>query len=261
MICSKFAQSKQQGIIMKRTLSFFAAAALALGVSSASADKLVVATDTAFVPFEFMQDGEYVGFDIDMWNTIADELELEFELRPMDFNGIIPGLQTRQVDVALAGITIREDRAQVIDFSDGYYDSGFLIMVPVDSEIESFADLEGKTLAVRTGTSAADYARDNFTNTTLRQFPNIDNAYLELRTGRVDAAMHDTPNVLYYIATAGDGAVKAVGEQMMAHQYGIGFPKGSELVAPVNQVLANMREDGRYDEIYMKWFGTTPPSN
>ncbi|MFN7003260.1 MAG: glutamine ABC transporter substrate-binding protein GlnH [Roseinatronobacter sp.] len=246
---------------MKRTLSFFAAAALALGVSSALADKLVVATDTAFVPFEFMQDGEYVGFDIDMWNTIADELGLEFELRPMDFNGIIPGLQTGQVDVALAGITIREDRAQVIDFSDGYYDSGFLIMVPVDSEIESFADLEGKTLAVRTGTSAADYARDNFTKTTLRQFPNIDNAYLELRTGRVDAAMHDTPNVLYYIATAGDGAVKAVGEQMMAHQYGIGFPKGSELVAPVNQVLANMRGDGRYDEIYMKWFGTTPPSN
>jgi len=246
---------------MKRTLSFFAAAALALGVSSASADKLVVATDTAFVPFEFMQDGEYVGFDIDMWNTIADELGLEFELRPMDFNGIIPGLQTRQVDVALAGITIREDRAQVIDFSDGYYDSGFLIMVPVDSEIESFADLEGKTLAVRTGTSAADYARDNFTNTTLRQFPNIDNAYLELRTGRVDAAMHDTPNVLYYIATAGDGADR--------HRRGGGghgararaLPKGSELVAPVNQVLANMREDGRYDEIYMKWFGTTPPSN
>ncbi len=246
---------------MKRTLSFFAAAALALGVNSALADKLVVATDTAFVPFEFMQDGEYVGFDIDMWNSIADELGLEFELRPMDFNGIIPGLQTGQVDVALAGITIREDRAEVIDFSDGYYDSGFLIMVPVDSEIESSADLAGKTLAVRTGTSAADYARDNFTDTTLRQFPNIDNAYLELRTGRVDAAMHDTPNVLYYIATAGDGAVKAVGEQMMAHQYGIGFPKGSELVEPVNQALANMREDGRYDEIYMKWFGTTPPSN
>jgi glutamine transport system substrate-binding protein len=246
---------------MKRTLSLFAAAALALGANSALADKLVVATDTAFVPFEFMQDGEYVGFDIDMWNMIAEGLELEFELRPMDFNGIIPGLQTGQVDVALAGITIREDRAEVIDFSDGYYDSGFLIMVPVDSDIEGADDLAGKTLAVRTGTSAADYARENFTETTLRQFPNIDNAYLELRTGRVDAAMHDTPNVLYYIATAGDGQVKAVGEQMMAHQYGIGFPKGSDLVEPVNQVLANMREDGRYDEIYMKWFGTTPPTD
>ncbi|MDD7969531.1 glutamine ABC transporter substrate-binding protein GlnH [Roseinatronobacter alkalisoli] len=246
---------------MKNILRITAAAVFALGATAATADKLVVATDTAFVPFEFMQDGEYVGFDIDMWTMIAAELDLEFDLRPMDFNGIIPGLQTGQVDVALAGITIRDDRAEVIDFSDGYYDSGFLIMVPADSDVESSADLAGKTLAVRTGTSASDYARENFTDTELRLFPNIDNAYLELRTGRVDAAMHDTPNVLYYIATAGDGQVKAVGEQMMAHQYGIGFPKGSDLVEPVNQVLANMRADGRYDEIYMKWFGTTPPGN
>ena len=95
-------------------------------------------------------------------------------------------------------------------------------------------------------------------DTELRKFPNIDNAYLELRTGGVDAAMHDTPNVLYYIATAGEGAVKAVGEQMMAHEYGIGFPKGSELTAKVNVALANMKADGRYDAIYEKWFGTKP---
>ncbi|MFY0989479.1 glutamine ABC transporter substrate-binding protein GlnH [Halomonas sp. C05BenzN] len=240
---------------MKRLTPWAAAAALSLAAVAAHADRLVVATDTAFVPFEFMQDGEYVGFDIDMWKVISDELELEYELRAMDFNGIIPGLQTGQVDVALAGITIRPDRAEVIDFSDGYYESGFRIMVPTGSDIESAEDLAGKTLAVRTGTSAADYARENFTETELRQFPNIDNAYLELRTGRVDAAMHDTPNVLYYIATAGDGQVKAVGEQMMAHEYGIAFPKGSALVEPVNGVLASMREDGRYDEIYARWFG------
>ncbi|AZM94847.1 MULTISPECIES: glutamine ABC transporter substrate-binding protein GlnH [Halomonadaceae] len=243
---------------MKTLTTLMAATAFSLTAATAAADKLVVATDTAFVPFEFAQDGEYVGFDIDMWTMIAEELELEFELRPMDFNGIIPGLQTGQLDVALAGITIREDRAEVIDFSDGYYESGFRIMVPIDSDIESAEDLAGKMLAVRTGTSAADYARENFTDTELRQFPNIDNAYLELRTGRVDAAMHDTPNVLYYIATAGDGQVKAVGEQMMAHEYGIAFPKGSELVEPVNQALAAMREDGRYDEIYAKWFGEAP---
>ncbi len=243
---------------MKTLTTLMAGTAFSLPATPAAAEKLVVATDTAFVPFEFAQDGEYVGFDIDMWTMIAEELELDFELRPMDFNGIIPGLQTGQLDVALAGITIREDRAEVIDFSDGYYESGFRIMVPIDSDIESAEDLAGKTLAVRTGTSAADYARDNFTDTQLRQFPNIDNAYLELRTGRVEAAMHDTPNVLYYIATAGDGQVKAVGEQMMAHEYGIAFPKGSELVEPVNGVLAAMREDGRYDEIYAKWFGEAP---
>ena len=92
----------------------------------------------------------------------------------------------------------------------------------------------------------------------MRKFPNIDNAYLELQAGGVDAAMHDTPNVLYYIATAGNGKVKAVGEQMMAQPYGIGFPKGSALTAKVNEALARMKADGRYDAIYTKWFGAKP---
>ena len=235
------------------------AATLAFAQPSRAAD-LVVATDTAFVPFEFKDDDEYVGFDIDLWDAIATEIGVTYTLQPMDFNGIIPALQTKQVDVALAGITIKEERQKVIDFSDGYYDSGFLLMVPADSDIKSADDLKGKILAVKTGTSATDYAKEYFTETELRQFPNIDNAYLELQTGRVDAAMHDTPNVLYYVATAGGGKVKAVGEQMMAHQYGIGFPKGSEFVAKVNAALANMKQDGRYNEIYKKWFGSEPQS-
>lgn len=242
---------------MKTIVKLAAAAVLAFSASTAQADDIVVATDTAFVPFEFKQDGEYTGFDIEMWKAIADELGMEYELRPMDFSGIIPALQTGQVDVALAGITIKPEREEVIDFSDGYYDSGFRLMVPADSDIASWDDLAGKMLAVKTGTSASDWAEENLPDTELRKFPNIDNAYLELRTGRVDAAMHDTPNVLYYVATAGGGQVKAVGAQQMAHQYGIGFPKGSELVGPVNKALAKMREDGRYDAIYSKWFGAS----
>ncbi|MCL3882438.1 glutamine ABC transporter substrate-binding protein GlnH [Marivita sp. GX14005] len=240
---------------MKTILNIAAAAAFALGATAAQADDLVVATDTAFVPFEFKKDGEYTGFDIDLWNAIAEEIGQEYELRPMDFSGIIPALQTGQVDVALAGITIKPEREEVIDFSNGYYDSGFRLMVGSDSDIEDWDDLAGKTLAVKTGTSASDWAEENLPDTELRKFPNIDNAYLELRTGRVDAAMHDTPNVLYYIQTAGNGQVKAVGSQQMAHQYGIAFPKGSELVGPVNDALAKLQESGRYDEIYAKWFG------
>lgn len=243
---------------MRKLLTIAASALLLLTSAVSAADKLIVATDTAFVPFEFKDGDTYTGFDIDMWNAIAEELGWEFELRPMDFNGIIPALQTSQVDVALAGITIKDSRKEVIDFSDGYYDSGFLLMVPADSDITGPADLAGKTIAMKTGTSAVDYAKEHLGEAELRLFPNIDNAYLELRTGRVDAAMHDTPNVLYYVATAGDGQVKAVGEQMQAHQYGIGFPKGSELVAPVNKALANMRADGRYDAIFTKWFGEKP---
>jgi len=240
-------------------LALAALGALSLLGQTARAETLLVAVDTAFVPFEFKQGDKYVGFDIDLWDAVAKELKLDYKLQPMDFNGILPALQTKNVDVALAGITIKDERKKVIDFSDGYYDSGFMLMVPANSPIKGAGDLKGKSLAVKTGTSAADYAKANFSGTELKQFPNIDNAYLELQTGRVDAAMHDTPNVLYFIATAGKGKVKAVGTQMMAHQYGIGFPKGSPLVARVNGALAKIKVDGRYVAIYKKWFGTEPP--
>lgn len=246
---------------MKKLLqASLAALVLATAGQAHSADEeLLIATDTAFVPFEFKQGSEYVGFDIDLWAAIAKELNLKYQLKPMDFNGIIPALQTRNVDAALAGITIKEERKQVIDFSDGYYNSGFTLMVRADNEaIKGEADVAGKSLAVKSGTSAADYAKANLKASDLRQFPNIDNAYLELRTGRVDVAMHDTPNVLYYIKTAGDGQVKAVGQPMMAQQYGIGFPKGSELREKVNGALKTLRENGTYADIYRKWFGTDP---
>ena len=243
------------------TIRFIASALMAVSLwgGAAQAQTLVVATDTAFVPFEFKQGDKYVGFDIDLWDAVAKEIGASYKLQPMDFNGILPALQTKNVDVALAGITIKDERKKVIDFSDGYYDSGFMLMVAADSPISSDKDLKGKSLAVKTGTSAADYAKANFSGTELRLFPNIDNAYLELATGRVDAAMHDTPNVLYFANTAGKGKVKVVGTQMMAHEYGIGFPKGSPLVPKVNAALAKIKADGRYNTIYKKWFGTEPP--
>lgn len=247
---------------MKTLFSRFAVGALAATVffsPIALGKTLLVTVDTAFVPFEFREGGKYVGFDIDIWDAVAKDLDVKYEIRPMDFNGILPALQTKNVDVALAGITITAERQKVIDFSDGYYDSGFLLMVGTDSNITGFKDLAGKSVAMKMGTSAAQYANEHFKGTEIRLFPNIDNAYLELQTGRVDAAMHDTPNVLYYIAKAGEGKLKTVGEQMMAHEYGIGFPKGSDLVPKVNAALANIKTDGRYDAIYKKWFGTEPP--
>jgi len=225
------------------------------------ANDLIVATDTAFVPFEFKEGDKYVGFDIDLWDAVAKDMGVTYTLQPMDFNGILPALQTKQVDVGLAGITIKDERKKVIDFSDGYYDSGFLLMVPTDSTIKGPEDLAGKTLAVKTGTSATDYAKEHFKQTELRLFPNSDNAYLEVMTGRTDAAMHDTPNVLYYIKTNRQGKVKTVGPQMMAQQYGMAFPKGSDLVAKVNASLARVKANGTYASIYKKWFGTEPPKS
>ncbi|AWK14990.1 glutamine ABC transporter substrate-binding protein GlnH [Candidatus Fukatsuia symbiotica] len=233
---------------------------LAFAVNTSSAqEKLVVATDTAFFPFEFKQGSTYVGFDIDLWQAIAEELKLDYQLKPMDFSGIIPALQTKNVDLALAGITITDDRKKAIDFSDGYYDSGLLIMVKKDNDdIKSEADLQGKIVAVKSGTSSVDYAKANVKSKILRQFPNIDNAYLELATGNANAVLHDAPNILYFIKTAGNGQFKTVGTPIKAQQYGVAFPSGSELREKVNDALKTLRAKGTYSAIYKKWFGVEP---
>src|SRR5699024_2490590 len=97
-------------------------------------DTYTVVTDTSFVPFEFKEDGEYVGFDIDLINAIADEVGFEIDLETTNFDGIIPGLQTGSFDIALAGIGITEKRAKKIDYSDPYYESGLRIGVSVDND-------------------------------------------------------------------------------------------------------------------------------
>jgi len=226
--------------------------------SAQAADKIIVATDTAFVPFEFKKDNKYVGFDIDMWDAIANKLKLDYELRPMDFNGIIPGLQTGNIDVAIAGITIKSKREGVIDFSYPYYKSGISIMVRTDSEdINSVSDLKDKVIAVKQGTAAADVV-DKLGAKEVKKYPNIDNAYLELRTGRVDVAIHDTPNVLYYIKTAGNDQVKQTGPNLDAQYYGVAFPNGSKLRDKVNVALLDLIETGEYAKIYEKWFDKKP---
>ncbi|MEN4658890.1 glutamine ABC transporter substrate-binding protein GlnH [Pantoea agglomerans] len=238
-----------------------AALALAISLSSTAADKkLVVATDTAFVPFEFKQGDKYVGFDVDLWDAIAKELKLDYTLKPMDFSGIIPALQTRNVDLALAGITITEERKKAIEFSDGYYKSGLQVMVRNnENDIKGISDLNGKVVAVKSGTGSVEYAKANIKSKDLRQFPNIDSAYMELGTNRADAVLHDTPNILYFIHTAGKGRFKAVGDSIEAQQYGIAFPKGSDdLREKVNGALKTLKENGTYNTLYKKWFGTEP---
>ncbi|WP_137240950.1 glutamine ABC transporter substrate-binding protein GlnH [Pantoea agglomerans] len=247
---------------MKSLLKVSAAAlALAFSLSSTAADKkLVVATDTAFVPFEFKQGDKYVGFDVDLWDAIAKELKLDYTLKPMDFSGIIPALQTRNVDLALAGITITEERKKAIEFSDGYYKSGLQVMVRNnENDIKGISDLNGKVVAVKSGTGSVEYAKANIKSKDLRQFPNIDSAYMELGTNRADAVLHDTPNILYFIHTAGKGRFKAVGDSIEAQQYGIAFPKGSDdLREKVNGALKTLKENGTYNTLYKKWFGTEP---
>ncbi len=223
--------------------------------------KLIVGTDTSFVPFEFLNKdtGKYEGFDIDLWDDIAKELRLDYELKPMDFNGLIPALQSGSIDAALAGMTIKEERKEKVDFAIPYYDAGLLVLVRSDNEdIKSVDDLKGKVVGTKSGTTSFDYVKALQGIKEIKQFPNIDGAYLELINKGVDAVVFDSPNILYFTKTKGEGKVKPVGELLEGQQYGIAFPKGSSLVKEVDRVLESFMENGTYDQIYEKWFGEKP---
>jgi len=241
-------------------------AALMFGAASSvvSAKDLAVGVDTSFMPFEFKQGDKFVGFDIDLWAAIAKEIKVPYQIKPMDFNGLIPALQTGNLDVVISGMSIKPERQKVIDFSAPYYNSGLAVMVRSDNKsIHGVTDLTGKVIAAKTGTVGVDWIKKtlNPTSDNLRLFPNVDEAYMELETGRVDAAIHDAPNVLYFAHTAGKGKVKVVAEMAGDDKYGIGFPKGSPLVAKVNVALEHLKANGGYAKIYKKWFGTLPPKN
>lgn len=233
-------------------------AILTVGSFAYAAD-LRVGVDTAFVPFEFKgKDGKYTGFDVDLWDAIAKRINVKYELVPMDFNGLIPGVTTGNLDVILGAITIKSAREKAIDFSHPYFRAGLKVMVRTENtDIKGPADLKDKVVAVKTGTATVDYVK-NLGTKKIVQFPNIDQAYLEVVTGGADAAMHDTPNVLYFIKTAGHGKVKGVGANVKAAYYGIGFQQGSALRDKANVALLELTESGEFDKIHIKWFGSAP---
>ncbi|BCR05665.1 amino acid ABC transporter substrate-binding protein [Desulfuromonas versatilis] len=226
----------------------------------ALAAKLTVATDTNFPPFEFKDSsGKHTGFDIELWDAIAKQIGVDYTLQPMDFNGIIPGLQTGQLDVGIAGMTIKPERAEVVDFSDPYYDAGLLILVKSDNEgIQSVEDLKGKVVSTKLATTSADFVKEKAQAKDVKLFPNNDAMFLELMTGGADAVIFDSPVIAEFMRTAGKGQVKVVGPLYMGQSYGIAFPKGSELVPKVNAALKKLKDDGTYLALYRKWFNTDP---
>ncbi|WP_227369287.1 transporter substrate-binding domain-containing protein [Halomonas sp. M20] len=246
--------------IMLKGISLGSALAMGLSLTGhASAETLQAATDPSFVPFEMMdqESGEMVGFDMDILDEVAKRADFDVELRTMDFNGIIPAVQTGNIDLAIAGITITEEREKIVDFTNPYYDSGLRILVSANNEeVEEFDDLEGLRIGTKIGSTSYDYLQKNLgDDAEITPYPGSSDMYMALMGGSVDAVFYDAPNVGYFSQTKGKGRVKTVGSLYEGQQYGIAFADGSKWVEPANKALAEMREDGTYDEIHKKWFG------
>lgn len=239
-----------------------AAAALTFAANAVNAETLKVVTDPSFVPFEMMDTdtGKMVGFDMEIIREIADRAGFDINLKTMNFNGIIPALQTGNVDIAIAGITITKEREQIVDFSDPYYDSGLRILIRSgEDDIQTLDDLNGKKIGTKIGSTSYDFLIKNLKQDDgVTPYPGSSDMYMALMNGSVDAVLYDAPNVGYFSRTKGKGQVKTVGKLYEGQQYGIALKDGSKWVDDVNKALASMKEDGTYKKIYEKWFGDMP---
>ncbi|MES1041190.1 MULTISPECIES: transporter substrate-binding domain-containing protein [Peribacillus] len=218
-----------------------------------------VGVDTTYPPFEFKEGNEYKGIDIELINAIAKDQDFKIKLSPMDFGGIIPAMQANQLDVAIAGMSITEERKKVVDFSTPYFDAGLTIVVKKENtSTKTVKDLKGKTIAVKKGTTGAKYAQDNATKLGIKvvQFNDSPAMFQEVANGNADALIEDYPVISYAIAQK-DLGLKIVGDRLNGDQYGIAVLKGQngDLLKKINDGLANLKKDGTYDEIIKTYLG------
>ena len=222
---------------------------------------LRVGSDTAFAPFEFQDEKtkEYVGFDMDLVRAIGKQMGMEVKIVSMNFDGLIPALDAGNIDAAISSMTITEERAKKVSFTKPYYTSGLSIVVKKDNDaLKDVKDLEGKKLAVQIGTTGAMEAK-KIKDATVREFNTAPEAFMELRNGGVDAVLNDLPVNEYYLAQGGKDVAKTIGKPLTSENYGIALAKkNAELAGKMDKAIEELKKNGEYEKIYVKWFGKKP---
>ena len=255
---------------MKKLLVFMMAALMlvALAVTGCGGEEkkaaeapekvLRVATEPTFAPFEFQEEGsdKLSGFDMDLIRAIGAKMGYKVEIANMGFDALIPALNTGNIDVAIAGMSITDERKQAVGMSDPYYTSGLIVMVQKDNnDIKNIEDLKGKRIAAQIGTTGAAKAH-SVEGAVVTEFNTNTESAMELTNGGVDAVINDSPVIGYYLAQGGSEVAKTVGDVMEAEQYGIAVKKdNTKLLEDINKALAELKKDGEYDKIYKTWFG------
>ena len=236
--------------------AFIAAGALLGGASAAAAaddsETYVIGTDTTFAPFEFTSpEGDLVGIDMDLLRAIAEDQGFEVEIRQLGFDAALQALQSNQVDAVMAGMSITDERQQIFDFSDPYFTSGIQLGVLDASDIESLDDLDGETVAVKTGTQGQTFAEENQDEYGFRVTPYSDTTDMvdAVKAGQAVGYFEDFP-VLAYGIQQGSG-FRLVGDPELGGEYGFAVNKGQnpDLIEKFNAGLANLQASGEYDEI------------
>ena len=214
---------------------------------------LIMSTNAAFPPYEMTNDaGEFEGIDVEMAGEIAKRLGLELQIDDMDFDAALLAVQQGKSDIAMAGITITEDRLVNMDFSNTYANGVQSVIVPEGSDITSPDDLAGKLVGVQRGTTGYTFCIDEFGEDAVAPFDNGNTAVQNLVSGKVDAVVIDNAPAQEYVAA--NPGLTILDTAFADEDYAIGVAKGNtQLLDAINSILAEMEADGTTQAIIDKY--------
>ncbi len=225
--------------------------------------EITVVTENAYPPLQFVNgSGDAVGWEYDAMAEIAKRLNMTVTYENISWDAMIPAVSEGQFDLGMTGITIRDDRKEVVDFSDSYMTSQMVMLVRGDeerfSDAASFAANPDLLMAAQPGTTpfyvgVYEVLDGDEANPRIVKFETFGAGVAALRNGDVDLVLTDGTAGNGYVV-ASDGGLKIVGEKLGTEDFGFIFPKGSDLVAPINAAIADMRADGTLDALNTKWF-------
>ncbi|MDN6639766.1 MAG: amino acid ABC transporter substrate-binding protein/permease [Tetragenococcus sp.] len=217
-------------------------------------DEYVIASDTAFAPFEFQNgENEYVGIDVDLMKRAAEMQDFNISFNHIGFSGAVQAVEGNQADGMIAGMTITDEREENFDFADPYFESGIQLAVEEgnDDEVTSYDDLEGKTVGAKVGTESADFLDENEDqyNFNVKLYDDADQLYEAVRVDAIDALMDDYPVIGYAISQGQE--LETPIERESGGDYGFAVKKGQnpELLEMFNEALQEMKRTGEYDQI------------
>jgi len=221
------------------------------------AQTYTVGTSAGFPPFEYVEDGEIVGFDIDLMKAIGEEMGFDVTFEDIAFDSLIPALKTGNIDVVAAGMTITEQREQAVDFTNSYYSADQSIIVKEESEKNISVLYGDNDISVQTGTTGDLWVTENLKDQGIltgdvKRYDTFVLCVSDLVNGNVDAVVLDSPVAQRYAAMR---PVEIVGVIVTGENYGLAVNEGnSELLEKLNEGLRRIRENGKMNELIAKHF-------
>lgn len=215
-------------------------------------EKLVMATNAEFPPYEYVEDGKIVGIDAEIAALIAEKLGMELEIVDVAFDSIIPGVQSGKYDMGMAGLTVNEERLEKVSFSTSYATGIQAVIVKEDSDIKTIDDLAGKKIGVQTSTTGDIYATDDYGEEAITRYDNGAVAVQALIADKVDCVIIDNEPAKSYVAA--NAGLKVLETEYTVEDYAICFAKdNTELKDKVDAALKELIADGSVQKIIDKY--------